>query len=67
MNDDYPPATPQRTWLDKISHFLTGDPQDLDDLVEILREARTRSLLDFYYFNLNQNLLNLKFALMKPS
>jgi len=46
MNDDYPPATPQRTWLDKISHLLTGDPQDLDDLVEILREARTRSLLD---------------------
>ncbi len=46
MNDDYPPATLQRTWLDKISHLLTGDPQDLDDLVEILREARTRSLLD---------------------
>ena len=46
MNDDYPPATPQSTWLDKISHLLTGDPQDLDDLVEILREARTRSLLD---------------------
>jgi magnesium and cobalt transporter len=46
MNDDYPPATPHRTWLDKISHLLTGDPQDLDDLVDILREARTRSLLD---------------------
>ena len=39
-------ATPHKTWLDKISHLLTGEPQDVDDLVELLREAKTRSLLD---------------------
>jgi magnesium and cobalt transporter len=46
MSDDYPPATPPKTWLDKISHLLTGEPQDVDDLVELLREAKARSLLD---------------------
>ena len=34
-------ATPHKTWLDKISHLLTGEPQDVDDLVELLREAKT--------------------------
>ncbi|MEI7795579.1 MAG: transporter associated domain-containing protein [Methylococcaceae bacterium] len=46
MSDDYPPAPPAKTWLDKISHLLTGEPQDIDDLVELLREAKARSLLD---------------------
>lgn len=46
MSDDYPPSTPQKTWLEKISHLLTGEPQDLDDLLELLREAKARSLLD---------------------
>ncbi len=46
MSDDYPPAPPTKTWLDKISHLLTGEPQDVDDLVELLREAKARSLLD---------------------
>ena len=46
MSDDYPPSTPQKTWLEKISHLLTGEPQDVDDLLELLREAKSRSLLD---------------------
>lgn len=46
MSDDYPPSTPQKSWLEKISHLLTGEPQDLDDLLELLREAKARSLLD---------------------
>jgi magnesium and cobalt transporter len=46
MSDDYPPSTPQKTWLEKISHLLTGEPQDLDDLLELLREAKSRNLLD---------------------
>lgn len=45
MSDDYPPSTP-KTWLEKISHLLTGEPQDIDDLVELLREAKARSVLD---------------------
>jgi magnesium and cobalt transporter len=46
MSDDYPPSTPQKSWLEKISHLLTGEPQDLDDLLELLREAKSRNLLD---------------------
>lgn len=48
MSDEQPPSrnSPQKTWVDKITHLLTGEPQDLDDLLEILREARGKRLLD---------------------
>lgn len=48
MSDDHPPSrhSPQKSWVDKISHLLTGEPQDLEDLLEILREAREKQLLD---------------------
>jgi magnesium and cobalt transporter len=48
MSDEQPPSrnSPQKSWVDKISHLLTGEPQDLDDLLEILREAREKRLLD---------------------
>jgi magnesium and cobalt transporter len=35
-----------RSWIDRISHFLTGEPQDREDLIELLREARDRRLID---------------------
>ncbi|MDD5580732.1 MAG: transporter associated domain-containing protein [Methylobacter sp.] len=48
MSDEHPPSrnSPQRSWVDKISHLLTGEPQDMEDLLEILREAREKRLLD---------------------
>ncbi|MGZ8190853.1 MAG: HlyC/CorC family transporter [Methylococcaceae bacterium] len=48
MSDDQPPSrhSPQKSWVDKITHLLTGEPQDLDDLLEILREAKEKQLLD---------------------
>jgi magnesium and cobalt transporter len=48
MSDEQPPSrnSPQKTWVDKVTHLLTGEPQDLDDLLEILREAREKRLLD---------------------
>jgi magnesium and cobalt transporter len=48
MSDEQPPSrnSPQKSWVDKISHLLTGEPQDLEDLLEILREAREKRLLD---------------------
>jgi magnesium and cobalt transporter len=48
MSDDQPLSrhSPQKSWVDKITHLLTGEPQDLDDLLEILREARENKLLD---------------------
>ncbi|TAL48468.1 MAG: CBS domain-containing protein [Methylovulum sp.] len=48
MSDDQPPSrhSPQKSWVEKISHLLTGEPQDLEDLLDILREARENRLLD---------------------
>jgi magnesium and cobalt transporter len=48
MSDEHPRSTSSqpKSWIDKISHLLTGEPQDLEDLLEILREARSNHLLD---------------------
>lgn len=47
MSDEQPPSNlPRRGWIDKISHLLSGEPQDLNELVDILREARENRLLD---------------------
>jgi magnesium and cobalt transporter len=48
MSDDKPPSSSssRSTWVDKISQFFSGEPQDLEDLLEILREAKTNHLLD---------------------
>ena len=48
MSDEQPPSrsSQHKSWVDKISHLLTGEPQDVEDLLEILREARSNRLLD---------------------
>lgn len=48
MTDGQPPSrhSPRKGWVDKISHLLSGEPQDIEDIVEILREAQVRQLLD---------------------
>jgi len=48
MSEGQPPSrlSPQKSWIEKISHFLSGEPQDMDDLIEILREARENQLLE---------------------
>ncbi|MDO9214015.1 MAG: transporter associated domain-containing protein [Methylococcales bacterium] len=48
MSEEQPPSRslPRRGWIDKISHLLSGEPQDLSELVEILRDARENRLLE---------------------
>ncbi|MEQ1558867.1 MAG: transporter associated domain-containing protein [Methyloglobulus sp.] len=47
MSDDKPPSSTQRRrWVDRISQLFSGEPQDVEDLLEILREARANRLLD---------------------
>jgi magnesium and cobalt transporter len=48
MSEEQPPSRnlPRKGWIDKISHLLSGEPQDLNELVEILRDARENRLLD---------------------
>lgn len=48
MSDDKPPSSQpqQKSLIDRIGHFLTGEPQDQNDLLEILKEAQEKHLLD---------------------
>ena len=48
MSDEQPDSSvpQQKTWIDKINHFLTGDIKDQADLLEVLREAQKKHLLD---------------------
>lgn len=36
----------QRSWIDKLSHALLGEPRDREQLVHVLREAQSRGLFD---------------------
>ena len=46
MSDD-PDSTPheRRSWLERLSHAFSGEPQSREDLVEILRDAQSNGLL----------------------
>lgn len=46
MNDDPSSNGASRSWLDRLSHALTGEPRDREELVELLRDAQKRNLLD---------------------
>ncbi len=35
-----------RSWLERIGQALSGEPRDRDDLVEVLRDAQQRGLID---------------------
>ncbi len=48
MNDDKPPSTnsAQKGWISRIGQLLTGDIQDQNELIDILKDAKERHLLD---------------------
>ena len=48
MSDEQPPSRnlPRKRWVERISQLFSGEPHDVDDLLEILREARANRLLD---------------------
>lgn len=48
MSDDKPPSSQpqQKGLIDRIGQFLTGEPQDQNDLMDILKEAQEKHLLD---------------------
>ncbi len=48
MSDDNPDSTKpqQKGWMDRISQFLIGEPQDREELLCVLREAKDKRLLD---------------------
>ncbi|WP_423063936.1 HlyC/CorC family transporter [Candidiatus Paracoxiella cheracis] len=44
MNDDDP--HPHKSWLERLSHALLREPQDREQLKDLLRDAKERELLD---------------------
>jgi magnesium and cobalt transporter len=52
MNDDSRPGGNGRSFLDKIAHFLSGEPQNKSELLEILRSAQENALIDPEAFNI---------------
>ncbi|MGF1548331.1 MAG: HlyC/CorC family transporter [Thiotrichales bacterium] len=46
MHEDHPPVADSRSWLERISKSLLGEPADREQLVDLLRSAHRRDLLD---------------------
>ena len=47
MKEDYSSnGTSQRSWIDRLSQALLGEPKDREELVHVLREAQSRGLFD---------------------
>ncbi len=47
MSDEHPPSSSSsKSFIDRIGQMLSGDPQDKEDLLEILRDAQKKHLLD---------------------
>ena len=40
------PRAARLSWLDRLGQALSGEPQDRDDLIDVLRDAERRSLVD---------------------
>jgi|SRR5690554_295441 len=46
MADEVPDSSNSRTWLDRISQFFGSAPTTREDLVELIRSARDREIVD---------------------
>lgn len=48
---------PQRTWLERLSHVLLREPKDREQLIELLRDAEQRHLLDAHALEMMEGVL----------
>lgn len=46
MHEDHPPGSDQLSWLERLGKTLAGEPADRDQLIETLRSAERREILD---------------------
>lgn len=46
MNEEDAPSSLPRSWLERIANALLGEPKNREQLIELLRDAEHRSLLD---------------------
>jgi magnesium and cobalt transporter len=45
MNEDHPSPHPQKTWLERIGQLVSGEPRNIEELLEELRGAQANGLL----------------------
>ncbi|WP_299490871.1 CNNM family magnesium/cobalt transport protein CorC [uncultured Shewanella sp.] len=47
MSDDIPPSTnaPRKGWLDKVSQLFQGEPQNREELVDVINDAEQREVI----------------------
>lgn len=59
MNEDQPPSSSSshKSWLYRLGQLLTGEPQDQQELLEILREAQENHVLDPYALSMIEGVL----------
>jgi len=48
---------PQKSWIERIGQIMGGEPQDREDLLEILREAEEKHLVDKYALKMLEGVL----------
>jgi len=60
MADELADSTkpPQKSWIGRIGQIISSEPQDREDLLEILREAEGKHLLDKYALEMLEGVLN---------
>lgn len=59
MSDDQPPSshTSPKSWMSKLTQLLSGEPQDQEELLAILRDAEINHLLDSYALTMIEGVL----------
>ena len=46
MNDDRKLEVEERSWLDRLTHFISGEPQTKSDLEDVLSLAEAHEIID---------------------
>jgi magnesium and cobalt transporter len=46
MSEGRPTGEANKSWLNRLSHMLSGEPQNREDLAEVIQQAGERGLLD---------------------
>lgn len=58
MSDDSLEQPKQRTWFERLSNLLIREPQDRDQLVEVLRDAEERDILSAEMLSMIESVLH---------
>src|ERR1700757_861822 len=45
MNEDHPSPQPARSWLERIGQLVSGEPRNIDEMLEELRSAQANGLM----------------------